>query len=603
MNSSAKAEKRAIKKLTALVLCVVMLAAIPAALAGCAKEERNISLVEFEGTLKIEREGETLDAAKDMKLKSGDIIAPGEGGSARVRIDGDKFLYIESASRILLTAEGTAESSRTTVFVEKGGVMTEVKKKLSDDSYFNVVTPNTTMAIRGTKTITEVYEDILGAIKTNAAVVEGQVVFSTIQKDRSGKAVMVPTSLSVGMGFGVCTESKDLLSEDDVKSIADDGKTVDGQTAEETTHEELGSVLETPAFSDEFLTNIVAVLAKSRDEDIEEGFSAEDVSEEELNAAINILNDIIDGRIEIPTFVEEYIINQSQPYYSEPVVPDTPVTDDPSPKPETVDEPEEDDDTVLIDGTGESLVNITGDNDRGKVEIEAPTHVHSYVYHQDKAPTCVDAGWGIYVTCSYCDYTTYKEIDPLGHNFGEWTVKTAPYPVYEEGFLSGWHAGTKVRNCSRCSAKQEETMLAVPTLKNEFFGTVSSLPIDFFTDFGRNPLIDGMTLAEYGTECFWAASPEIPGDPYDTIDLPDAVIEWANGSAAVSSLKEGDTVKVKITVPNDLRDVYEDTVVTITLTGVHEHVWGEEEYIDAEHPLARCCELCGEIMSGFNPMN
>ena len=141
---------------------------------------------------------------------------------------------------------------------------------------------------------------------------------------------MVSTDLSVGQGFGVTTEKKDLLSQADIKQIAEDGKTADGQVAEETTHEELGTKLEAPAFSEDFLTNVVAVLARSREEDVEEGFVAENVTEEELNAAINVLNDVIDGKILLPASVEEYIISQTQPYYEEPVGFDEPVTSDDS---------------------------------------------------------------------------------------------------------------------------------------------------------------------------------------------------------------------------------------------------------------------------------
>ncbi|MBR5369372.1 MAG: FecR domain-containing protein [Lachnospiraceae bacterium] len=340
---------------------------------------RSIKVFEIDGTCKVERDGDTLDAFKNMALSSGDTLTVGEGSFTRLKLDDDKYVYLEANTKINLTATGTANDSKTMVYIERGSMLTEVKKKLSATSSYDIVTPNTTMSIRGTKTLTEVYEDVLGAIKTSAAVVEGQVKFSTIQKDKTGKAVIVSTDLTVGQGYGVTTESKDLLSEDDVKHIADDGKTVDGKTAEETTHEELGSVLETPAFSDEFLTNIVAVLARSRDEDIEEGFVAEDISEEELNAAINVLNDVIDGKIELPDFVEEYIISQSQPYYSEPVVVDTPVTNDVTdtgsvqnvdPEPVIADEPvvadepvEADEDTVVVDGTGESLVRIDDDAD------------------------------------------------------------------------------------------------------------------------------------------------------------------------------------------------------------------------------------------------
>jgi len=212
------------------------------------------------------------------------------------------------------------------VFVEKGAVMTEVKRKLNESSSFNVVTPNTSMAIHGTKTLTEVYEDILGALKTSAAVIEGQVLFSSIQKSKQGTPSVVSVTVGVNEGVAVTTARVDLLKTDDVKRIAEEGKTVDGEVAEETTHEKQGSTLETPAFSNDFLINCASVLARSREEDIEEGFVAEDVTEEELNAAINILNYVIDGKVELPASIEDYIISQAQPYYDQPLVYDTPAS-------------------------------------------------------------------------------------------------------------------------------------------------------------------------------------------------------------------------------------------------------------------------------------
>ncbi|MBO4496653.1 MAG: FecR domain-containing protein [Lachnospiraceae bacterium] len=340
---------------------------------------RSIKVFEIDGSCTVDRDGDTLDAFKNMSLSSGDSFTVGEGSFARLKLDDDKYVYLEANTKINLTATGTANDSKTMVYIERGSMLTEVKKKLSATSSYDIVTPNTTMSIRGTKTLTEVYEDVLGSIKTNAAVVEGQVSFKTIQKDSTGKAVIVTTDLSVGQGLGVTTDSKDLLSQEDVKHIADDGKTVDGQTAEETTHEELGTTLETPVFSEDFLTNIVAVLARSREEDIEEGFVAEDVTEEELNAAISILNEVIDGKVELPAAVEEYVISQTQPYYDEPIY-DTPVTDgnnDTTAQPQVENEPEQiaddtvipedsegaGDDTFVVDGTGETLVGIDDETD------------------------------------------------------------------------------------------------------------------------------------------------------------------------------------------------------------------------------------------------
>ena len=101
---------------------------------------REITLLELSGTCRVERGGESLAAEEGMALASGDTLITAEGGSARVRLDGDKFLYLGAASRVQITAEGTAACSRTVVFVESGSVMTEVKQKLSDDSSFQIVT-------------------------------------------------------------------------------------------------------------------------------------------------------------------------------------------------------------------------------------------------------------------------------------------------------------------------------------------------------------------------------------------------------------------------------------------------------------------------------
>ena len=308
-------------------------------------KDRKITLLEFTGAVQVERGDSTLSAGKGMKLKNGDILVSGEGSSARIRIDDDKFLYIDASSRVSIQADGTARESHTVIFVERGSLLTEVKRKLSEQSTFLIVTPNTAMSIHGTKTLTEVYEDILGAIKTNAAVVEGQVSFKTVSKDTTGKSVTTSIALGVGQGIGISTDSKNLLSADEVKHISDDGQ-APADFLETLSANESGCTLETPVFSEEFLTNVVAVLARSREEDIEEGFAAEDVTEEELNAAINVLNDAIDGKIALPSTVEAYLLNQAQSYYGDKK--DDPVEESPGKeehdpvKQESAEEPDDD---------------------------------------------------------------------------------------------------------------------------------------------------------------------------------------------------------------------------------------------------------------------
>ncbi len=65
---------------------------------------------------------------------------------------------------------------------------------------------------------------------------------------------------------------------------------------------------------------------------------------------------------------------------------------------------------------------------------------HDEVKHGAKEPTCTEVGYNAYVTCSRCEYSTYKEIEKLEHKYsGKWTIDVAP--TYE-------NVGYKSHHCS-----------------------------------------------------------------------------------------------------------------------------------------------------------
>ena len=70
---------------------------------------------------------------------------------------------------------------------------------------------------------------------------------------------------------------------------------------------------------------------------------------------------------------------------------------------------------------------------------------HDYIDHEAKAATCTEIGWEAYQTCSRCNYTTYKEISALGHDWGD--------PVYE--WADDHSAITATRVCKRDPAHTE----------------------------------------------------------------------------------------------------------------------------------------------------
>ena len=83
----------------------------------------------------------------------------------------------------------------------------------------------------------------------------------------------------------------------------------------------------------------------------------------------------------------------------------------------------------------------------GANEIEKDSWVveakgHDEVSHEAKAATCTEAGWEAYVTCTRCDYSTYKEIPATGHSLTATEAKDAT--CTETGNSAYW-------TCSTCN--------------------------------------------------------------------------------------------------------------------------------------------------------
>ncbi|MBQ3165792.1 MAG: hypothetical protein IJC01_00485, partial [Clostridia bacterium] len=71
----------------------------------------------------------------------------------------------------------------------------------------------------------------------------------------------------------------------------------------------------------------------------------------------------------------------------------------------------------VVEPTCESTGLISGVcEDCGQVISEViPALGHDLVHHDGDHPTCEAGGYNDYETCTRCDYTTYKEVGPLGH--------------------------------------------------------------------------------------------------------------------------------------------------------------------------------------------
>lgn len=179
-------EKVAGKKLAAaIVIVVIMLAAAGTLIFALGKRQtyRLIKVYDTEDGAVVSREEQgELAAYANMVLQSGDRVQTADG-RLTLRMDDDKYAYMEPKSRVLIEASGNQKNSRTKLVLEEGSLLNEIQNPLSDSSSYEVNTPNSTMSVRGTVFYTFIYEDEQGIRYTKISVIEGKVSTRLIYAD------------------------------------------------------------------------------------------------------------------------------------------------------------------------------------------------------------------------------------------------------------------------------------------------------------------------------------------------------------------------------------------------------------------------------------
>ncbi len=169
---------------------VVLVAVIVLIVVLCNREEsyRLIKVFEYTGTVTITRENTDMSAYESMLLESGDIIKTGSDGAATLRLDDDKYIYIEANTELELVATGTAETSRTFINLLEGTIINDIRNKLNAESSYEINTPNSTMAVRGTIYLVNTYVEN-GVRYTKVSVFDGSVTTDLIFGDGSNSGV------------------------------------------------------------------------------------------------------------------------------------------------------------------------------------------------------------------------------------------------------------------------------------------------------------------------------------------------------------------------------------------------------------------------------
>lgn len=163
---------------------------------------RMIQALEVSGTVTVERTDiGAVEVYEGMRIQSGDVISVAEGSWLTLQMDEDKYALVEPNSRLRLEATGSSADSKTSIFLESGAISNRLESELSDDSVYEVNTPNSTMAVRGTVFRVEVSFNEEGVSITNVSVyngtVESRLNYPDGTSDGKDQAVMIISGTGV----------------------------------------------------------------------------------------------------------------------------------------------------------------------------------------------------------------------------------------------------------------------------------------------------------------------------------------------------------------------------------------------------------------------
>ena len=223
-------EKGRGKKGLFIGIAIVIVAAVIATVVILLNREevfRLIKIYEFDGTATVTRQelGE-LEPYSNMVLESGDDIYL-DTGKMTLQLDNDKYVYVEEKTEFALEAKGDSADSQTTINLKSGAIVNELQNKLSEKSSYEVNTPNSTMAVRGTIYRTEVYYDEEQVCYTKVSVFQGKVDTRLVSIEAGKETVIYQNEDETDYLDGVRDIDYSAFSEETLKllkNLTDEGK-------------------------------------------------------------------------------------------------------------------------------------------------------------------------------------------------------------------------------------------------------------------------------------------------------------------------------------------------------------------------------------------
>lgn len=178
-----KGKKAVIGISAGAALCVIVAVVVVLILQNRKESYRLVKVYEVEGEASVSRKGiDDLQPYANMQLQSGDLVKV-DTGRMTLKLDEDKYVYAEEETEFSLEAEGDSKDSRTRIQLKRGAITNEIQNKLSTDSSYEVNTPNSTMAVRGTIFRVAVTYGEDGTCYTTITVFDGTVAVRLVYAD------------------------------------------------------------------------------------------------------------------------------------------------------------------------------------------------------------------------------------------------------------------------------------------------------------------------------------------------------------------------------------------------------------------------------------
>lgn len=229
------------------VMIGAMLAAVVVAACGKSETYRSIMVYQINGNATITRDrvGE-MEAYENLMLQSGDSVAVASESSLRLKLDDDKYILAEQDTLMNIVADGDDANAKTYIDLQQGSVTSEIQNKLKDGASYEVNTPNSIMAVRGTIFRVEVEIDenqnpntkltvLQGTVSARAVLPDGTISSEEVLVDAGNELTVegMPTSIEdLGAPAQIDYESLPTIITDYIEELEQSGQELAAGTAQ-----------------------------------------------------------------------------------------------------------------------------------------------------------------------------------------------------------------------------------------------------------------------------------------------------------------------------------------------------------------------------------